>query len=109
MLLVSLDLRVVEQGLGDGVEPLEQAMAVGFGDLEGEARLGLLCADAFRWWSVTVWSRRSMVTSALPGCSRPAVAIDCQSSAIELDDQQSVLEARWTRRCRRIRLPCRGR
>ena len=39
VLLVFFDLGVLEQGLGDRVEPVKQAMAMGFGDLEVEARL----------------------------------------------------------------------
>ena len=37
-----MDLRIVDQGLGDGIEALEHSIAVGFGDLE-EKRGSVWC------------------------------------------------------------------
>ena len=37
MLLVSSNFSIVEQGFGNRVQSLEQSLAVGFGNLEGEA------------------------------------------------------------------------
>ena len=108
--LVAVDLGLVGQGFGDRVEPAEQPMAVRFGDFEAKTRRSdvLVGRASTGRCSLTVWSRRSMVTAAVPGCSRPAAAIAAQSAGVELDHQQSVLKRSWTQRYRRIRHPLPG-